>query len=181
MVLFTDMITEVKLTRQIARRAPGRALQITVTAAAVLPGLMLRILADALTVIAAGDPVFLIVLVDDITRPVNQKGHSFPALLQIERRFKILQFLRMYRTGDRKGRKKSAQPPVLRELLKKCAVFFFTVDRDVLFQTPLPAATPTSPVPLRIYATSFFVFSPFMASAMFCSVVSAIACRASTV
>ena len=144
------MVAEIELTGQVPRRASSRTLQITVTAAAVLPGLMLRILADALTVIAAGDPVFLIVLVDDITRPVNQKGHPFPALLQIERRFKILQFLRMYRTGDRKGRKKSAQPPVLRKLLKKRLIFFFTVDRDALFQASLPAATPASPVPLRI-------------------------------
>ena len=144
------MVAEIELTGQVPRRASGRTLQITVTAAAVLPGLMFRILADPLTVVAAGDPVFRIIAVDDIARPVKQKGHPLPAVLQIERRFEILQFLRMHRAGDRKGRKKSAQPPVLRKLLKKCTVFFFTVDRDALFQASLPAATPASPVPLKI-------------------------------
>ena len=95
------MIAEIELTGQVPRRASGRTLQITVTAAAVLPGLMLRILADPLTVVAACDPVFRIIAVDDIARPVKQKGHPLPAVLQIERRFKILIILIMYRAGDR--------------------------------------------------------------------------------
>ena len=96
------MITEIKLAGKIPGGTAGRALQITVTAAAVLSGLVFRIFTDAVFIITTADPVFFIVCVDDIAGTVIEKSHALFAAFKVQCFLKILQFFLMYGAGDRK-------------------------------------------------------------------------------
>ncbi len=92
MIFLADMIAEIQLAGEVFVRAAFRTLEMAEEAATVLFGLMLRILAEAFAVIAAADPVFFVIFINDIAGAVVDESDTLPAVFNVKSFFKILKF-----------------------------------------------------------------------------------------
>lgn len=128
MEFLTDMITEIKLAGKVPVRTAALTLQVAEKAAAVLFFSVFGIFTDAFTVITAADPVFFVILIDDVAGTVVEKSYTFSAVFYIQRFGKILKFILMYASRYIKGCKAAPYTPVCGQFFKEGLIFFFVID-----------------------------------------------------